>query len=150
MATTLATTQHGKLGGLLHRLLVERTADTRIQFLRYLAVGGSAFVADFSTLFAFTHWLRIHYLISNIFGFIVGLVVNYVLSLLWVFNTRKFTSRVAEFTLFGVIGVVGVGLSELILWLMTGLGGAHYLLSKLVATALVLLWNFGARKILVF
>jgi putative flippase GtrA len=152
MTEAQAERQGGGIGiaALIRRLLVERTADTRVQFLRYLAVGGGAFVADFSTLFTLTHWFHIHYLVSNVFGFVVGLVVNYVLSLLWVFDRRKLSSWVAEFTLFAVIGVVGVGLSELILWLLTGLAGAHYLVSKLVATALVLVWNFGARKLLVF
>jgi putative flippase GtrA len=143
-------TPDGSLATLVRRVLVGQTSDSRIQFLRYLVVGGVATVGDFSTLFVFTHWVHVHYLVSNILGFCVGLIINYVLSLVWVFSTRKLSSRVAEFTLFAVVGVIGVGLSELIMWLLTGLAGAHYMVSKVVATMVVLVWNFSARKFLMF
>ena len=76
--------------------------------------------------------------------------MNYLLSKAWVFKASKFRSRSAEFSLFAGIGIVGLVLNDVILWALTSHLGIYYVLSKLVATAVVFFWNFGARKILVF
>ena len=132
------------------KLITRKTDAGLVQFFRYGVVGGVAFCADFSLLFALTHFLRIHYLISAMVGFLVGVWVNYLLSVRWVFARRQIASRVGEFGLFALIGVVGLGLNELLMWLLTGVVGIHYLGSKIVTTAGVYLWNFFARKKLVF
>ena len=48
------------------------------------------------------------------------------------------------------VGIIGLGLTEGLMWFFTDLVGLHYMLSKLVTAALVLLWNFIARKIILF
>ncbi len=58
--------------------------------------------------------------------------------------------QLAEFAGFAAIGVAGLGLNEAILWMTTEAAGFHYLISKIIATAVVFLWNFAARKYLLF
>ena len=82
--------------------------------------------------------------------FLLGLLTNYVLSIAWVFSKRNVGSPWAEFAVFAVIGVVGLGMNELILWGLTGGLGLYYPVSKLVSTAVVFGWNFGARKLALF
>lgn len=72
------------------------------------------------------------------------------ISVSWVFSERTLHSRIAEFTAFVSIGIVGLGLNEAILWSMTDFLELHYLISKTVATAAVFFWNFTARKYLLF
>lgn len=52
--------------------------------------------------------------------------------------------------MFALIGLVGLGLNELVLWLLTGLLGVFYLTSKIASVALVFTWNFAARKWFLF
>ena len=111
-----------------------------IQFVRYFFVGGFAFIIDFGLL----------YLLSATLSFIAGLVVNYIISCIWVFNNSKFRNRIVEFLFFAAIGVVGLGFNDLLIWLFTDCIGTHYMFSKIVAAAMVYLWNFFARKYLVF
>ena len=59
-------------------------------------------------------------------------------------------SRTAEVAIFVLIGVVGLGFTELLMWLFAGRAGFHYLPSKLLTTALVFIWNFAAKKLLLF
>lgn len=91
------------------------------EFFRYAVVGGIAFLADYGTLFLFqeliltggTPW---ELFISTAAGFIVGLIVNYVLSLTFVFrrkDNRGSGKSVAAFLIFTVVGVIGLGLTEL-------------------------------------
>jgi putative flippase GtrA len=135
---------------LLYALLVGRASSPWVEFFRYGIVGGIAFVVDFGTLWICTQFVGLHYLLSALLGFIGGLTTNYLLSIKFVFSQRKLASRASEFSLFAVVGVVGVGLNELIMWVLTDWVGTHYLLSKIVSTVIVYLWNFSARKKLMF
>jgi len=131
-------------------LLQEGTDNTWIQLFRYTFVGGVAFLADFGLLFVLTEYAGIPYLGSAAISFMVGLTVNYLLSVKWVFQSRTLANRTAEFLVFAVIGVVGLGLNELFIWVFTEFVGWHYLVSKIVTTAIVFLWNFLARKFILF
>lgn len=128
----------------------KKNEKTFVQFLAYTLVGGVAFVIDFSVLWFFTDIMRIHYLYSAVIGFIFGLLVNYLLSIYWVFNVRKSKSARTEFLIFAVIGIVGLGINELILWFFTDVRGVYYLYSKIIATGVVFIWNFVARKRVLF
>lgn len=122
----------------------------RGQFFRYFLVGGAAFMADLTLLFVLTEFGHIHYLLSASAAFMAGIAVNYVLSVSWVFNLRSVDNRMHEFTIFAVIGILGLAFNAALMWLFTELVGFHYLGSKMVAAALIFLFNFGARKVLLF
>ncbi len=126
------------------------TDNTRGQFLRYIFVGGFAFIVDFGSLFLLTHFFSIHYLISAAIAFILGLATNYVLSIAWVFNKRALRSQWLEIAVFSFIGLVGLGLNEVFMWAFTELAGLPYLVSKVVSTVFILIWNFAARKKILF
>ena len=62
---------------MLNKLFIEKTNDVKIQFLRYIFVGGIAAVVNIGALYIFTDVFHLYYLVSNIFGFILGLITNY-------------------------------------------------------------------------
>lgn len=122
-----------------------------ISFCKYLIAGGAGFLLDFGTLYLCFNILGMHYLMSSILGFIVGLVFVYISSNKWVFGERQMGDRqVLEFSLFAIIGVVGLGLTVLFMWLFVDTFGVYPLIAKLITTGLVLIWNFGARKYLLY
>jgi len=127
-----------------------KTDNVFIQFFRYGIVGGLAFLVDYGLLYLLSDKCGLHYLLSASIAFIAGLVVNYLLSIFWVFSESKYQDKRKEFAIFAFIGVIGLGLTEGLMWLFTDLTGLHYLLSKLITAALVLLWNFFARKAVLF
>lgn len=139
-----------KITDLFHKLFYGTTDKLLIQFVRYFFVGGFAFVLDLGLLYILTEYAGLHYLLSATLSFIAGLLVNYIISCLWVFSNSKFKSRIVEFLFFAAIGVVGLGLNDFLIWLFTDCIGTHYMFSKIVAAAVVYLWNFFARKYLVF
>lgn len=126
-------------------LFREKTTNTFIQFFRYIFVGGFAFLVD-----AFALWLCekfMHYMIAAAIAFVVGLAANYVLSICFVFSeSKQVTNKVKEFTVYAVIGIIGLILTEAIMYLCTDVVGLYFLLSKIIAAAIVLVWNFVARK----
>lgn len=134
----------------LDKLFKAPTESTFIQLFRYGFVGGLAFLVDYGTLVLLTEFAGMHYLLAATISFILGLITNYLLSITWVFNQHKLNNRWVEFLLFAFIGVVGLGLNDAIMFLCTERCGIHYMLSKIIATAIVFFWNFLARKLILF
>ncbi|QKS30892.1 MAG: GtrA family protein [Candidatus Accumulibacter similis] len=126
------------------------TANVMHQFVRYGMVGGLAFVVDFASLWVLTEGVGLHYLVSASLAFLLGLITNYVLCIAWIFAFRALRSRAQEFTIFGLIGVAGLLLSNFLLLLFTELAGFHYLVSKGAAAAIILVFNFSLRRVLLF
>ncbi len=135
---------------LARKLLKHPTGSTRIQFFRYVFVGGAAFIVDFLSLFVLTDYFGIYYILSAAFAFILGLITNYLLSIRWVFNQRSFDNKTIEFSLFAVIGMIGLGLNEIFIWFFTSELGFYYMISKIITAVIILFWNFFARKITLF
>lgn len=120
------------------------------QFSRYVVVGGLAFMIDFGSLYTLTEFAGYHYLISAAVAFLLGLLTNYCLCRLWVFDRRTMESAPLEFLIFAVIGIVGLGLNEAIMWFVGEVVHLHYLIGKVISASIVLIWNFGARKLILF
>ena len=79
--------------------------------------------------------------------------MNYVLSLTFVFRREDNCGSgksVAAFLIFTVVGVIGLGLTELIMYLGTELLHISYLIVKIAAAVIVLVWNYVGRKVLIF
>lgn len=135
----------------LKGLFVLPTTNGFLQFFRYVFVGGVATVVDWGVLFVLTDLCKLYHLISAIVSFIAGLMVNFVLSKLLVFNANEArVNKVFELLGYAVIGVVGLGITELIMYLFSDLAHLHYMLSKMIATAVVLIWNYLARKFILY
>ena len=132
------------------RLIFGKSDKTSVQLLKYSFVGGIAYVVDFGSLYLLTDFIKINYLVSAAVAFLLGLLTNYFLSILFVFPTRTLKSRSTELLVFTIIGAVGLGLNELIIWGSTEGLGLHYLVSKVISTIVVFFWNFFARKKILF
>ena len=134
----------------ISKIIIKKTNNGFIQFVRYGLVSVIALAVDFGGMVLLVELLSIHYLVAATVSFISGLVVNYLLSRAWVFTDRKYESRVKEFIVFTGIGIVGLLLNNSIMWLAVEKIGIYYIFSKIIATILVFFWNFGLRKMLVF
>ena len=135
---------------MIEQLLKNKTNDTLIQLFRYTFVGCLAFIFDFGLLFILTEYFNIYYLISAAIAFLLGLTINYLLSIIWIFEKRSIKSKHIEFIIFALIGIIGLALNEFFIWFFTEIANTHYLYSKLISTALVYLWNFFIRKYSLF
>ncbi len=127
------------------------------EFLRYAVVGGIAFLADFGTLVAvqelFLNGYSFGVYVATVFGFLVGLAVNYALSLWFVFTQKKDRGKgrsVGAFLVFGVIGLLGLLWTELGMWIGIELLNCNYMMVKVFVTGAVLVWNYLGRKLLIF
>ena len=129
----------------------KKTENGYVQFFRYIVVSGLSLFVDFVLLYLFTEFVGLNYLISAIIGYSFGMVVNYLLSIFWVFHTRKYKKKtMIEFTIFVIIGLLGLGLNELLLWFFTEIIMLYYLVSRLISAVIGYTWKFGVRKVILF
>ncbi len=116
------------------------------QLMKFGVVGVIAFIIDYGLMVILTELLHMNYLISATLSFTVSVIFNYLASMRYVFRHKEGMSRTREFIIFVVLSVIGLGINDLIMWLGTGIGGVSYLITKLVATFIVMVWNFVTRK----
>ena len=139
---------HKKLLQLFHILVIKKTDNGLLQFFRYLIAGGTASVVDLIILFVLYQLLGINYLIAAALGFTGGVLTNYTINILIVFESGG--KKKTEFSLFALIGIGGLLWTELILWIFVNNLGVPVMIAKLIAIVLVLNWNFFMRKKFVF
>lgn len=117
------------------------------QFMKFGVVGVIAFVIDYGLLALLTEAFGVNYLVSATISFTVSVVFNYLASMRYVFTHKEGMSRRREFVIFVVLSVIGLAINNLCMWAGVELLGIHYLITKIAATAIVMIWNFVTRKI---
>lgn len=92
----------------------------------------------------------------NVIGFSTAVINSYFLNKYWTFKHTKKTSR-AEFTKFVLISLGGLVINTGVLLIgerllvdIIGVPVLRVLISKIVATAFTLIWNYGGYKLFVF
>lgn len=135
-----------------------------IQFLKFAVVGGLAFLIDTGIYVGLCALFgeKFH-LLFNVISFSVSVIFNYVCSMRFVFKGREDLSKTRELTVFIILSIIGLCINELIVWgmidgmkLATLIAGFLHadlaealagVTAKVVATGVVLIWNFVSRKI---
>lgn len=120
------------------------------QFLKYVFVGGAAFVFDFGTLYILTEYFGIYYLTSAVVAFIIGLNVNYFLAKFLVFKASKIKDLKREYFYIVGISLSALFLNQILLFVLTEKLGVYYLVSKIIITVILLFYNFIIRKVYIF
>ena len=117
-----------------------------IQLIKFGIVGVIATVIDFGVLMFLKELMHIDVLAASAVAFSVSVIANYILSMLFVFESRG-NSKVKEFLVFVVLSIGGLLLNQFIMWIGTEIMTAHYLWVKAFALVFVPIYNFITRKI---
>lgn len=120
------------------------------EFLRYLLASAVAFAVDAGLLWMLVASGAVHYLVAATLAFCSGALVAYVLSVRLVFRHRRLQSRTAELNLFLLIGLLGLGINNLVIWLGVEFAGAAPIVAKFAASAITLMVNFTLRRLALF
>ena len=118
---------------------------------RYIVSGFAAVLVDYTVLITVTEIFGIHYLISNICGYMSGLLVAYTLNTRWVFRYRKYEQKTrTEFSIFFAIVLIGLAISEAMIYMLVETVALPYTLAKLVSIGAIFIFNFTAKKRFLF
>ena len=150
------------------------------EFIRFLLVGGTATLVDYFVFWLFDAWIlpavlpmdiaiwqTVALVFSTAIGFCVGLIINWILSVRFVFREVKNAEEAKSkksFAVFTVIGLIGLALTEIgVVTLVavlpeirlfgnTALLGTAWekWFAKAITTCLVLMFNYLGRKKFIF
>jgi putative flippase GtrA len=135
---------------LVHMLFAGKTPSREVEMFRYFVTSCASFVFDFGLLYLLTDVIGLYYLISAVISYGSGMVVSYLLSIRWAFARRSVANKSLEFGAFVGIGIAGMGINTLILWLWASVLGLNYLIGRFVSAVIGFIWKFVARKIALF
>jgi len=133
----------------LQKLFFRPTRSVPVQFLRYQLLGSLASIVDFGMLFLLTEAFGVYYLVSTGISFTLGLAVNYLVSIFWVFPRGKSRGHTLTFFAFLVLGVGSLALNQIFMRLFTERLLFFYGFSNLISNALISVANFFARRMLI-
>ena len=130
------------------------------QIFKFAIVGGISFVVDFLVYTVMCNVLNIHYIIAGVAGFTVSVIVNYILSMKFVFVSKEDMRKDKEFVIFVVLSLIGMLLNSVILYICIDLIYMNWMwlmqilpikwmniAAKVIATGIVMVYNFVTRKI---
>lgn len=119
------------------------------KFIKFCAVGGSGMVIDFGVTWLLKEKARVNRYLANSCGFGLAATSNYTLNRLWTFHSHN-PHIVVEYFHFLIIALIGLGINNLMLWLLSDKMKWHFYFSKLIATGIVTVWNFGMNYVFTF
>ena len=87
------------------------------------------------------------YFLSSGISFSVSVLVNYILSMRFVFQGKQDMSKWQEIAIFTVLSVIGLVFNQIIMYLLVEFFAILYAIAKIFATMTVTIFNFISRKI---
>ena len=118
------------------------------QIMKFGVVGFICFGIDYSLMILLTEAAGISYLVSSGLSFSISVIVNYTLSLKFVFETNQENNKIVEFLVFIILSVIGLGINQVLMWVCVDKFHIFYMISKVGVTGVVMVYNFVTRKLI--
>jgi putative flippase GtrA len=112
-----------------------------IKLVKFGAVGISGMCIDFGITWVCKEKLHWNKFLANSFGFTLAVINNYLLNRVWTFESNSADWQI-EFGKFVLVSLVGLGINNLLVYILHSRMKAGFYLSKAAATACVIAWNF--------
>ena len=132
--------------------------DRLKEILKFAFTGGVCFVIEYAALILLKELLHIPVVAATPIAFLISVVFNYLLCVKWVFDGAQEGSKKAQLG-FLITSVMGLLLNWVIMWALTSLFGEDallfasfgieikvYMLNKVIATGLVMVWNYFTKR----
>lgn len=128
------------------------------EIIRFAVTGGVCFLIEFACLVFLKSGLGVDTLIATPIAFLISVVFNWILCVIWVFDSADTKGNAAKVG-FLVTSLIGLGLNELLMWVFRLILGEDtvlltlfgkditmYMLNKCLATLIVMIWNYLTKK----
>ena len=120
-----------------------------LQLIKFCIVGGSGLVVDFGITYIFKELLKVNRYVANSIGFVCAATTNYILNRLWTFQSTD-PQITRQYLLFLGISLIGLGINNAVVYLLSDRLKQNFYLSKLGATVVVTVWNFLMNYFITF
>lgn len=123
--------------------------QTSIELFLYLIVGALATVVEWAAFYAFDLIFGIHYTFSTALAFVLSTFANWAFGKLILFR-KKSQNVASEIFKIYLISVLGLLMNIAIMFVAVEKIGIHDMISKIIATGIVFVWNFLIRKLWIY
>lgn len=128
--------------------LIVRLYNRFRSLILYGIIGSLSSCLDFLIYSALVEWVGLDYILANCISVLAGIATSFVLNRKYNFKVEDKTAR--RFVIFLSVGLGGLCLSNLILWLCIQQLQINELLSKLLSIVLVVVLQFILNKYITF
>ena len=125
---------------------MEQLKNLFIQVIKYESTAMICGAIDYGLLILLIEVFHVHYLVASIISLLCAMIVQYILNVRFVFDTQK-ENKFKKFIGYAILGVIGIGLNSLVIFLAVSKIHIHYLPAKICASVIVGLYNFTSRKL---
>lgn len=135
--------------------MVKKILNSKLvqQIIKFGAVGFLCFFIEYALLILLKELIGLPVIVANTVAFTVSAIVNYILSIIFVFDTDKNANKGKQFVVFFVLAVGGCIINNIVLKLGTMVldpfWSRSYIIVKPFATGVVMVYNFITRKIFI-
>ncbi len=123
--------------------------DILFKLIKFGFVGASGLVIDFGLTYLFKEKVRINKYVANAIGFSAAATSNFFLNKIWTFEDNN-TAVLNQYFLFIGIALAGLAINQLVLYLLHHYLKTNFYVAKLLATAVVMFWNFALNYLFTF
>lgn len=124
-------------------------SDNVLRFLKFGVVGFLGMLIDFSITYLCKEKIKLNKYFANAIGFVVSASSNYVFNRNWTFESEN-SAILKEYLTFFLISTIGLIINTFMIWLLNDRLKINFYLSKLIAIAIVIFWNFFANMLFTF
>ena len=120
-----------------------------VQLFKFSIVGVVCFLVDFAVLYVLKEFAHLQVLLAAAISFTVSVILNYILSIYFVFDVDKKKNPKRNFILFVIFSIIGLILTEILMKIGIDFFNINYMLVKVLATVIVMVYNFVTRKLFI-
>ncbi len=116
------------------------------KILNFGIVGILATIIDFSVLFTLKSVLNLNIYMATFIAFNISLIFNFIASMKYVFVARNGLSKKKQIIIFVITSIIGLCINQVIMYVGVGMLHMFYIGSKVIATAITMIFNFVTRQ----
>ena len=141
---------------------MEQKKSRTAEIIRFALTGGVCFVVELAVLILLKGKFGVDTLIATPIAFLISVILNYLLCVVWVFRGAKNRGAGAKAG-FLITSLIGLGLNELLMLLFRLILGEDaviltvfgktvnmYVLNKCIATLVVMIWNYFSKRAVLY
>ena len=120
-----------------------------IQFFIYFIVGGLATIVEWVAFYVLNSLFAVHYAFATTLAFILSTAANWLFGRLILFRDSK-QNTAKELVKIYMVSIIGLLMNIAIMFVAIEKLGIQDMISKIIATGIVFIWNFLIRKLVIY
>ena len=121
-----------------------------MKIVRYFFVGGISAIIDISLFTIFAGYFKFPWFIVSVITFIIATLVNYFLSIRFVFESGSRYKKHHEILGVFIVSTLALLLNQMFLFIFIEKLNVNLVIAKCITTSILFLWNYYGRKKIIF